>query len=30
MKVLVVGPSPDRSKGGMATVISEIRDDHSV
>lgn len=27
MKVLVVGPSPDRSKGGMATVIKEIRDD---
>lgn len=27
MKVLVVGPSPDRSRGGMATVIQEIRDD---
>lgn len=27
MRVLVVGPSPDKSKGGMATVIKEIRDD---
>lgn len=27
MKILVVGPSPDRSKGGMATVIQEIRSD---
>lgn len=27
MKVLVVGPSPEKSKGGMATVIAEIRDD---
>lgn len=26
-KILVVGPSPDRSKGGMATVIQGIRDD---
>lgn len=27
MKVLIIGPSPDLSKGGMATVIKEIRDD---
>lgn len=27
MRILVVGPSPEKSKGGMATVISEIRDD---
>lgn len=27
MKILVIGPSADKSKGGMATVISEIRDD---
>lgn len=27
MKILVIGPSPDKSKGGMATVIDEIRDD---
>lgn len=27
MRVLVVGPSPDKSKGGMATVIKEIRND---
>lgn len=27
MKVLVVGPSPTRSKGGMATVIEEIEKD---
>lgn len=27
MKVLVVGPSPERSKGGMATVILEIIED---
>ncbi len=30
MKVLVVGPSPDRSKGGMAAVISEIRRDEKL
>ena len=24
MKILVIGPSPVRSKGGMATVIEEI------
>lgn len=30
MRVLVVGPSPDKSKGGMATVISEIRDDQEL
>ena len=30
MRVLVVGPSPDKSKGGMATVISEIRDDRAL
>ena len=24
MKILVIGPSPTRSKGGMATVIEEI------
>lgn len=27
MKVLVIGPSPTRSKGGMATVIREIQED---
>ncbi len=27
MKVLVIGPSPVRSKGGMATVIEEIKND---
>lgn len=27
MKVLVIGPSPTRSKGGMATVIKEIEKD---
>ncbi len=27
MKVLVIGPSPEKSKGGMATVIKDIRDD---
>lgn len=27
MKVLVIGPSPTRSKGGMATVIEEIEKD---
>lgn len=27
MKILVVGPSPTRSKGGMATVIEEIEKD---
>ena len=27
MKVLVVGPSPTKSKGGMATVIEEIAKD---
>ena len=27
MKILVVGPSPTHSKGGMATVIDEIAKD---
>lgn len=27
MRVLIVGPHPDKSKGGMATVIKEIRND---
>lgn len=27
MKILVIGPSPTRSKGGMATVIEEIAKD---
>lgn len=27
MKILVIGPSPEKSKGGMATVIKGIRDD---
>lgn len=27
MKILIVGPSPTKSKGGMATVIEEIMDD---
>ena len=27
MRILVVGPSPTRSKGGMATVIEEIEKD---
>ena len=27
MRVLVIGPSPKKSKGGMATVITEIKDD---
>lgn len=27
MRVLVIGPSPTRSKGGMATVIEEIEKD---
>lgn len=27
MKILVIGPSPDKSKGGMATVIKEIQTD---
>lgn len=27
MKVLVIGPSPTKSKGGMATVIEEIQSD---
>ena len=27
MKVLIVGPSPTKSKGGMATVIEEIEKD---
>lgn len=27
MKILVIGPSPNNSKGGMATVIQEIKDD---
>lgn len=26
-KILIIGPSPDKSKGGMATVIDEIRGD---
>lgn len=26
-KILVIGPSPSRSKGGMATVIEEIEKD---
>lgn len=30
IKVLIVGPSPDRSKGGMATVIDEIRNDEKL
>lgn len=30
MKVLVVGPSPNRSKGGMATVIQEIQEDEAL
>lgn len=30
MRVLVVGPSPEKSKGGMATVIAEIRDDKAL
>lgn len=29
-KVLVIGPSPYRSKGGMATVIKGIEDDHEL
>jgi glycosyltransferase involved in cell wall biosynthesis len=29
-KILVIGPSPERSKGGMATVIQGIRDDYSL
>ena len=28
MKILVIGPSPVRSKGGMATVIEEIVMNH--
>lgn len=28
MKILVVGPGPDRSKGGMAAVIKGIQDDN--
>lgn len=27
MRILVIGPSPTRSKGGMATVIREIKED---
>lgn len=27
MRVLIIGPSPEKSKGGMATVIKEIKDD---
>ena len=27
MRILVIGPSPTRSKGGMATVIEEIAKD---
>lgn len=30
MKVLVVGPSPEKSKGGMATVIKGIRNDKNL
>ena len=30
VKVLVVGPSPTRSKGGMATVIEEIAKDKTL
>lgn len=30
MKVLIVGPSPEKSKGGMATVIKEIKDDNNL
>ena len=30
MRILVVGPSPTRSKGGMATVIEEIEKDKTL
>ena len=30
MKMLVVGPSPTKSKGGMATVIEEIKNDTTI
>lgn len=30
MRVLIVGPSPNRSKGGMATVIREMLEDHDL
>ena len=30
MRILVVGPSPTRSKGGMATVIEEIEKDKTI
>ena len=30
MKVLVIGPSPTKSKGGMATVIEEIAKDQKL
>lgn len=30
MKVLVIGPSPERAKGGMSTVISDIRDNQEL
>ena len=30
MRILVIGPSPTRSKGGMATVISEIAGDQDL
>ena len=30
MKMLVVGPSPTKSKGGMATVIEEIKNDNEL
>lgn len=30
MRILIVGPSPERSKGGMSTVIEEIRNDEEL
>lgn len=30
MKILVIGPSPTKSKGGMATVIREIQEDEKL
>lgn len=30
MKVLIIGPHPEKSKGGMATVIKGIRDDKKI
>ena len=30
MKVLVIGPSPYKSKGGMATVIKGMADDYEL